>query len=379
MKFYYFIFFFCVTPSFYAQVGIGTTDPSPASILEINSKLNANNYAGFMPPRVTVSQRDSIHAMENDIGLLVFVNDPESEIYCYQVWNGKSWENVKCLSTSKSPTEVQYTVVAREQSETSGAVDLEFTIANPSPINDVTITISASSYEDLIETTAQQVNIPSGAQSFDAPAVFNIKDDNLTEGNETVPLSIVSINGGSGASTIGSNNIFNLSIVDNDVNLWINEIHYDNDGDDEYERVEIAGTAGIDLSGYRILHYNGSGGSLIPASNIDVTGSIPDQQAGFGTKNFFTTLQNGSGDALALVDPADNVIQFLSYEGTVVATEGPADGMTSVDIGVTESNASTPVGQSLQLQGTGNTYTDFTWAENIDDTIGEINVDQIFN
>jgi hypothetical protein len=38
----------------------------------------------------------------------------------------------------------------------------------------------------------------------------------------------------------------------------INEIHYDNVGTDAGEAVEIAGPAGTDLSGWKIVRYNGS-------------------------------------------------------------------------------------------------------------------------
>jgi hypothetical protein len=50
----------------------------------------------------------------------------------------------------------------------------------------------------------------------------------------------------------------------------------------------------------------------------------------------------------------------LSYEGSFTATNGPANGMTSTDIGIAEeSNA--VIGSSLQLIGAGFTYSDFTW------------------
>src|SRR5690606_35281918 len=41
------------------------------------------------------------------------------------------------------------------------------------------------------------------------------------------------------------------------------------------------------------------------------------------------------------------VVEFLSYEGAITAVGGPADGMTSTDIGVEESST-TLVGESLQ-------------------------------
>lgn len=62
-------------------------------------------------------------------------------------------------------------------------------------------------------------------------------------------------------------------------------------------------------------------------------------------------IQNGSPDGIALVN-GTTVVQFLSYEGTFAAVDGPASDMTSVDIGVSEPG-STPIGFSLQLRGTG--------------------------
>ncbi len=88
-------------------------------------------------------------------------------------------------------------------------------------------------------------------------------------------------------------------------------------------------------------------------------------------------LQNGSPDGVALVDASNNVIQFLSYEGTFTAVGGPADGMTSTDIGVAETG-SDPLGYSLQLTGTGTSYEDFNWAADAPSTFGAFNNDQIF-
>ena len=46
------------------------------------------------------------------------------------------------------------------------------------------------------------------------------------------------------------------------------------------------------------------------------------------------------------------MVEFLSYEGVFTAVNGPAAGLTSVDLGVSEV-ASTPVGLSLQKIGSG--------------------------
>jgi predicted extracellular nuclease len=158
---------------------------------------------------------------------------------------------------------------------------------------------------------------------------------------------------------------------------FINEIHYDNDGADTGEAIEVAGPAGTDLTGWSLVLYNGNGGGMY--DTIDLSGVIPDQQNGYGTLAFDRAgIQNGSPDGMALVDDSNNVIQFLSYEGTFTATDGPANGMLSIDIGVVE-DGSGPVGDSLQLTGTGFAYDDFTWAPDMPNTFGAVNTDQTFD
>src|SRR5690606_2581852 len=89
-------------------------------------------------------------------------------------------------------------------------------------------------------------------------------------------------------------------------------------------------------------------------------------------------IQNGSNDAIALVDAAGNVVQFLAYEGSATAGNGPASGLTSDVIPVSESG-STPAGTSLQLQGSGGDYDDFSWAGSTSETFGACNAGQSFD
>jgi endonuclease I len=158
---------------------------------------------------------------------------------------------------------------------------------------------------------------------------------------------------------------------------WINEFHYDNSGTDVDEMVEIAGSAGMDLNGWQLIGYNGNGGSSYKTVNL--SGIIPNQSQGFGTLQFaFTSMQNGSPDGLALVDNTGAVINFISYEGALTATNGAATGMTSTDVGVSETS-STAVGFSLQLIGTGTQYSDFTWQGPTANSAGSINQGQSFS
>ncbi len=158
---------------------------------------------------------------------------------------------------------------------------------------------------------------------------------------------------------------------------WINEFHYDNDGTDTGEFVEVAGPAGTNLSGWKVIGYNGAGGAMY--ATVNLTGTIPDQQSCIGTLSFaFASMQNGSPDGLALVDASNVVVQFLSYEGSFIATDGPAIGLVSVDIGVSELTT-TPVGQSLRLAGTGKQYSDFTWQAPAASSAGQKNTGQTFS
>lgn len=156
--------------------------------------------------------------------------------------------------------------------------------------------------------------------------------------------------------------------------VWLNEIHYDNTGSDTNEGFEVAGVAGTNLSDWTIELYNGNGGGIY--DTISLSGTLSDQDSGFGTKFFASSgVQNGF-DALALVHNG-TLVQFLSYEGAFTATNGSAAGLTSIDIGVSESS-STPVGHSLQLTGTGTSYEDFVWANPTANTYNELNNGQSF-
>ena len=153
--------------------------------------------------------------------------------------------------------------------------------------------------------------------------------------------------------------------------VWINEFHYDNAGADTGEFIELAGDAGSDLTGWTLVLYNGNGGGAY--RTIDLIGTIAEESDGLGTVVINTPgLQNGSPDGFALVDDSGGVIEFLSYEGSFVAADGPAAGMTSIDVGVFEPN-STETGFSLQRQGDGPDSPLFSFAAPQAETRGSLN------
>jgi hypothetical protein len=138
--------------------------------------------------------------------------------------------------------------------------------------------------------------------------------------------------------------------------VFVNEIHYANAGVDAGEFVEIAGPSGTDLSGYDVVLYDGATGD--PYESTALTQPL----AANGTLVVdypVEGIQDGP-DAVAVVD-AGQVVDFVSYGGEVTATGGPAEGQTSLDAGVTESD-DTSAEKSIQVVGTGGDAGAFTWS-----------------
>jgi predicted extracellular nuclease len=200
--------------------------------------------------------------------------------------------------------------------------------------------------------------------------------DIQVESDETFTLTLTATSAGTlGAAAAATGTIINDDFPPTPIaNVFINEIHYDNDGADVGERVEVAGVAGTNLAGWTLVLYNGNGGGVY--GTVALSGTIANQDDGYGTLSFAAVgLQNGSPDGVALVDSLNRVVQFLSYEGTMVATAGPAQGLTSTDIGVSQESAT--AGTALALVGTGSSYADFTWATKAD-SVGAVNGGQDF-
>lgn len=132
----------------------------------------------------------------------------------------------------------------------------------------------------------------------------------------------------------------------------INEIHYDNAGSDTGEFVEVRVTAGGDASGLSVELYNGNNGATY--GTLDIADATVTSDGNFDYYVWdlpANGLQNGAPDGVALVNNG-GVVEFISYEGTMTATNGTASGMTSTDIGVAESGGD-DAGLSLQRDDAG--------------------------
>ena len=152
--------------------------------------------------------------------------------------------------------------------------------------------------------------------------------------------------------------------------VFLNEFHYDNEGADANEFIEVVVGPGYSgsLSSINVVLYNGetaTGGVVYNTLNLNTAFSLAGTYNGY--RVFTVTLpsngiQNGPRDGFAIVNSATSQVhQFLSYAGVFTAVSGPAAGLTSTSIGIAESGT-TPLGSSLGLTGSGGIPASFTWA-----------------
>jgi hypothetical protein len=165
-------------------------------------------------------------------------------------------------------------------------------------------------------------------------------------------------------------------------NIWVNEIHYDNDGADVNEFIEVVleNPGSYALADFDVYLVNGSGGAIYDTKTLNqfTVGSTYGDFTFYSYTYSVNGIQNGDPDGMAIAYQGNLISgQFLSYEGLITGSGGAVDGVTSVDIGVSE-GGSTPVGYSLQLAGAGTVYSDFVWMAPATNTQGLINNQQSF-
>jgi DNA/RNA endonuclease G (NUC1) len=168
----------------------------------------------------------------------------------------------------------------------------------------------------------------------------------VAEGDTTIAAAAQ--NGVAGSSTVHVTAVVTPPPSD----FHINEIHYDNVGTDAGEAIEVEGPAGASVDGFSVVLYDGNGG--VAYNTATLAGGLPAScvTRGVSVLNYPSNgIQNGSPDGIALVNAAGQVLEFVSYEGVFTATSGPAMGLTSTDIGASQTNA--PIGTSLQRNSAG--------------------------
>jgi len=151
--------------------------------------------------------------------------------------------------------------------------------------------------------------------------------------------------------------------------VYFNEFHYDNIGNDSNEGFEVVATAGMSTEQLGMIVatvYNGSGGVVLSEHTLDTftEGVTVDGLTYYSKFTGYNSFQN-STEGFS-VSGFDQVFEFLSYEGTLTAQEGAAASLTSTDVGVSESNSTTPAGTSIQKYDTG-------WVSGVAESWGDVN------
>ncbi len=175
--------------------------------------------------------------------------------------------------------------------------------------------------------------------------------------------------------------------------VWINEVAVNDPGTDAEEFIELCGVAGTDISGWKLVLYNGYDGSnyaehvigsTLPGSSF--TFVLPDDQDGFGfyvlqpsdssvpnadETAIFDSIQHSTDDAIRL-SAGSTQIHFFAYESQTARTYE--------DLGLP--NDLTPLADSsadatsLSLVGVGTDQPEFIWNV-VTHTSGALNTDQV--
>jgi hypothetical protein len=240
-----------------------------------------------------------------------------------------------------------------------------FKVCGSSLSNDIIITPPSDfeiSIDNLSFSNSPIILVATAGTLPSTPIYVRLISDLEIGGYLNEPITISSIGSVSVAITCNGR----VKYTDNmDLpNAWINEFHYDNEGVDQNEFIEIVieNSTLFNLSNFKVTLYNGGNGTEYDSMRVD------SFKSGFNTQgySFYTwhpaSIQNGSPDGIS-IDYKGEPISFISYEGNFTATDGPAFGVASSDIGIAESSTKTLAGYSLQLIGTGTRYSEFQWID----------------
>ena len=105
------IFIFLAITSFsYAQIGIGTTTPSSAAVLHLETaNYDTTKVGGFIMPVVTEAEQAAIPVAGTDDGLMVFVSDSGTGKWCWDVYDAEQtvWRSINCNTPSVAVCDTQ--------------------------------------------------------------------------------------------------------------------------------------------------------------------------------------------------------------------------------------------------------------------------------
>lgn len=283
-----------------------------------------------------------------------------TDTFTYTVDDGKGGTDVATVTititgTNDAPVLSAPDTVTLDEN-TSNVVSVSAT-----DVDSATLTYSLSG----ADASLFSINATTGEITFVAAPDYEAPADQNGDNAYEITVTATDDQGASDSADL-TVNVADVDEGNGSTEARINEFHYDNAGADTGEFIEVRVTAGADVENMNVELYNGNNGSVY--NTLDVSDGTKTTD---GTWDYYVIelpangIQNGGKDAIALSDDGD-VVEFLSYEGTMTAANGTASGMTSTDIGVSETG-STPAGHSLQRNDDG------TWREPEANTSGAAN------
>ena len=302
---------------------MGTINPDSSSILDISSTTG-----GLLLPRMNTLERNAIGSPAT--GLLIYLIDGATQ--CLQVYNGTGWENIYCPTSNTVPsaTNVTFTGTLSVGEVLTGSYTYE---DNQADIEGVSI-FQWYQADDASGTNETAI---SGATSLMYALTAN-------EIGKYISFAVVPI--AQTGALVGQEVMSSYQgAITSIANLArINEFHYDNAGTDANEFVEIRITGDVssqptNLSQFMVTLYNGNGQTQYNTETLNNLTRTCDASNCYYVWQP-VSLQNGAPDGIALSGPS-GLIELISYEGAFTASGGSANGVTSLDTGVSETNATT--------------------------------------
>ena len=202
-----------------------------------------------------------------------------------------------------------------------------------------------------------------GHLSFVAAPDFEAPRDADADNTYSVEISVTDEFGGVDTQEVS------IAVTDVDeippVSGRINEIHYQNVGEDVGEFIEVRIQKGDDVSQVTLDLYDDQG-NVYDTLNLENARRTQDAGYDYYVIQFEADhLSNGPTSGLALSN-GGQVIEFLSYGGALYGQEGLAQGLLAAQMETTEA-ADTAIGHSLQREADG------TWRTPVQNSMGVSN------
>ncbi len=360
----------------FATVSFGNIDVSGYTSVEITFDYqfidyNANNDEGkYQVFYDNTGQGEvfladgSVSAEENTSGTVTLSVPPGTNSVSLDVAvrnNGASgysaFDNFEITGViASSDTQVNFDSASTSVNEDDGTVDLVLSILNEDAINSTSVEVALTSgnASDIDNYTTQTVTFPAGSTANETVTI-TITDNMIDEADKNLTFTLQNISGGNNAQ-IGSQNTFDLTIVDDDLAAPI-ALPYTEDFSNcataEWITFDEAGTTNSWTCGGGEYQMNGFSGS-----GDDIDWLISDFRINFddfSTVNIDVTTQERFGDAIN--QPGEFRLAYSTdYDGLGDPTTGTWTDLTfdpnNTSTGSTLSAASTVSVDASSVTGT---------------------------